>query len=310
MTLISVVIPVYNGQDTIEATLASVLSQSHCNLEVLVINDGSKDRTLDKVNVIKDARLKIYSYPNAGLSASRNRGIERAQGDYISFIDADDLWTPDKLELQLQSLKNNPEAALAYSWTDYINSEGNFLFSGGHNSEKGEIFEKLLVNNVLENGSNALIKTRIFAEVGDFDESLSAAEDWDMWLRIAEKYPFVAVDKPQILYRVSPSSMSANILNQEAQCRIILDRAFSRNPNLSNHLKTQTLKNLYKYLMFKALEGNPSRQNAKASWYCFLNYLRYYPSLLKQPSVMGGILARIVGMLLLSPPQFRKIFNR
>lgn len=310
MTLISVVIPVYNAQDTIEATLNSVLSQTYRNLEVLVINDGSKDGTLEKLNSIQDSRLTIYSYPNAGLSASRNRGIELAQGEYISFIDADDLWTPNKLELQLKALQNNPQAALAYSWTDYIDLDGNFLFAGKHISKSGEVIEELLVNNILENGSNALIRTHTFAEVGNFDDFLSAAGDWDMGIRIAEKYPFVAVCEPQILYRVSPNSMSANILNQEEQSRVTIERAFSRNPEFSDRLKGQTLKSLYKYLTFKALESHPSPQNAKASLYCFLNYLRYYPSLLKQPSVMGGILVRIFAMLFSSTPQFKKLFKR
>src|SRR3712207_3352824 len=114
MPLISVIIPVYNGEKTIQETIESVLNQTFPSFELIVINDGSHDSTLDIVSSIKDPRIKVFSYPNAGLSASRNRGISVACGEYVSFIDADDLWTPDKLEAQYKALQANPQAAVAY----------------------------------------------------------------------------------------------------------------------------------------------------------------------------------------------------
>ncbi len=101
MPKISVIIPVYNAEETIKETLESVLSQTFSQFEIIVINDGSQDKTLEIVSRILDPRLKVLSYPNAGVSVSRNRGISQAAGEYVSFLDADDLWTPDKLETQL-----------------------------------------------------------------------------------------------------------------------------------------------------------------------------------------------------------------
>src|SRR4028119_812278 len=112
MSLISVIIPVYNGEKTIQETIESVLNQTFTDFELIVINDGSQDATLEIVERIQDSRLKVLSYPNAGQAASRNRGLSHASGEYISFIDADDLWTPDKLEAQLRALQDNPQAAV------------------------------------------------------------------------------------------------------------------------------------------------------------------------------------------------------
>src|SRR6478672_10157769 len=181
MPLISVIIPVFNGEKTIYETVQSVLNQTFKNIEVIIINDGSQDKTLKIVESIQDNRLKIFSYANAGLAASRNRGINLASGEYISFIDADDLWVPDKLEAQLKALQTNPEAVIAYSWTDYIDEDGKFLYPGSHVTLSGNVYKDLLLNNFLESGSNVLVRQQAFKEFGYFDESLTAAEDWEMW---------------------------------------------------------------------------------------------------------------------------------
>jgi glycosyltransferase involved in cell wall biosynthesis len=253
---ISVIIPVYNGEKTIKQTLESVLNQTLFDLEIIVINDGSTDKTKEIVNSICDSRLQIFSYKNAGLSASRNRGLFQAIGEFVAFIDADDLWTPDKLESQFKALQENQQAAVAYSWTDYIDTEGKFIKSGKYPTATGNIYSKLLLSNILENGSNPLIRKQAFDTVGNFDESLTAAEDWDMWLRLASHYEFVLVPKAQILYRVSANSMSTNLKIQEVASLQVIERAFSQSESASfQHLKKSSLANLYLYLTFKALES-------------------------------------------------------
>ncbi len=260
MPLISVIIPTYNGEKTIIETIESVLNQTFQDFELIVINDGSQDSTLEIVSCIQDSRLKVLSYPNAGLAASRNRGISQAVGEYISFIDDDDLWTPDKLEAQLKVLQDNPEAAVAYSWTDYIDESSKFLRRGGYSTASGDVLAKLLVVDFLENGSNALIRRQALIEIGGFDESLPAAEDWDIFLRLAARYPFVAIPSPQILYRSSAYSMSANVARQEAACLKVLKQAYERAPKSLQHLKKYTWANLYRYLSFKILDGPTTRK--------------------------------------------------
>ena len=278
---ISVIIPVFNGEKTIQETIDSILNQTFQNIELIIINDGSTDSTVQIINNISDSRIKLFSYANGGLSTSRNRGISLAQGEYISFIDADDLWTPDKLESQWQALQENPQADVAYSWTDYIDESSNFLKSGRRIKANDDAFSKLLLFNFLDNGSNPLIRQKALEKVGDFDRSICTAGDKDMWLRLAANYNFVCVEKPQILYRISTNSMSTNLKRQEAASLKVLERAFS-NPKAEKlqHLKKQSLSYLYQYLTFKAIEAPPQKRQTLTAVYFLWNYIKNNPRLL------------------------------
>jgi glycosyltransferase involved in cell wall biosynthesis len=309
MPSISVIIPVYNGEKTIHETIESVLNQTLSDFEVIVINDGSQDSTLEIVSSIQDPRLKVISYPNAGLSVTRNRGISLASGDYIAFIDADDLWTPDKLESQFKALQANPQAAVAYSWTNHIDESSQFSRTGSHMTVSGNVYAKLLLANFLENGSNPLIRRQALTTVGGFDETLIAAEDWDMYLRLAAHYHFVAVPSPQILYRISIDSMSSNVYKQEKESVKVIKKAFIQAPKFLQHLKKQSLANLYKYLTFKTLEGDPERQRGiKAAhflWHCIIND----PSLLRK-RVIWKVGFTIAVMALLSPTKAQALLAK
>jgi glycosyltransferase involved in cell wall biosynthesis len=309
MPLISVVIPVYNGEETIGETIKSVLNQTFPDFELLVINDGSQDSTLEIVSSIQDPRLRVISYPNAGLSASRNRGISQASAEYISFIDADDLWTPDKLEAQLKALQANPQAAVAYSWTDSINEAGEFSRRGSYYTVDGDVYANLLVFNFLENGSNPLIRRQVFTEVGNFDESLTSAEDWDMYLRLAAQYHFVAVPTPQILYRVSINSMSSNVSKLEKESLKVIDRAFSQAPKSFQYIKKQSLANLYKYLTFKTLEGYPDREKGLKAGYFLWKYIQNDPSMI-QKKISLKVLFRSGVMAFMPPKQAQTVLIR
>ena len=239
MPLISVIIPVYNAEATIKETIDSVLNQTFTDLELLVINDGSKDSSLSIISNIKDSRLKVFSYKNAGVAISRNRGIKKAGGKFIAFLDADDLWTSDKLEAQLKALQSNPKAAVAYSWVDYINEFGEFLHNGNHTTINGNAYKQLLVENVLENGSNPLIRRDALIKVGGFNQSLTPAEDWDMWLRLASQYDFVTVPDAYVLYRMSFSSVSTNVVEMEKACLKFIEKSFNSAPKSLQYLKTK-----------------------------------------------------------------------
>jgi glycosyltransferase involved in cell wall biosynthesis len=308
MSLISVIIPVYNGEKTIRETIESVLSQTFRDFELIILNDGSQDSTLEVVSSIQDSRLKVFSHPNAGLAASRNRGTFHAVGEYISFIDADDLWTPDKLETQLKALQDNPEAAVAYSWTNYIDESGQFLRRGGYLTANGDVYAKLLVVDFLENGSNPLIRRQALIQVGGFDESLPAAEDWDILLRLAAQYSFVAVPYPQILYRVSANSMSAHVVRQETACLKVLERAFNQAPESLQYLKKYSMANLYRYLSFKVLDAYPDRKRgliaARFLWQLIKNDL----ASLKQYSTWQ-VLFRVAVWVLLPPHKAQRLID-
>jgi GT2 family glycosyltransferase len=310
MPLICVIIPAYNASKTIQETIESVLNQTFTDFELIVINDGSQDATLEVVDRIRDHRLKVFSYPNAGVSASRNRGLAKATGEFISFLDADDLWTPDKLEGQLQALQANPQAAVAYSWTDYIDEFGQFLYSGKHPTVTGDVYSELLLNDFLENGSNPLIRREALIQVGGFDESLFGPEDWELFIRLAARYPFVVVPRSQILYRLSTTSISFNLSRQEAQCLQVIERAFNQAPESLAHLKPRSLANLYQYLLFRGLAGPLERHSALAAARCLWHSIRYDPAVLRRRSrLMLIVTLKIVAALVLPPQQAQALLT-
>jgi glycosyltransferase involved in cell wall biosynthesis len=309
MALISVVLPAFNSAATIQETIASVLNQTFIDFELIVINDGSQDATLSLVAQIIDPRIQVFSYTNAGLSASRNRGIAHAQGEYVAFIDADDLWTTDKLEAQLNALGENSAAAVAYSWTNYIDATGQFLRRGSYMTVTGDVYKQLLLLNFLENGSNPLIRKSALTTVGGFDESLRYVEDWDVWLKLAARYPFVGVRSPQVLYRVSTSSLSTHIARMETACLQVIERAFLQAPDSLQGLKSWSLGNIYKYLTAKALEGVPSRGNALEAIRLLKEAVRHDPRLLRT-RIFWKALLKILTVVLLSTQLAEKLLLR
>ncbi|MFN6463340.1 MAG: glycosyltransferase [Nostoc sp. DedVER02] len=291
---ISVIIPAYNSEKTIGYTIQSVLNQTFSNLELIIINDGSQDSTLKVITQILDSRIKVFSFPNAGGNVSRNRGLHRAVGEFVSFLDADDLWTRDKLQSQLKALQENVTAKVAYSWTDYIDTNGEFLLSGKRVNVEGNVYDNLLLNNFLENGSNPLICREALIRLGGFDESLSAAQDWDMWLRLASKFNFICVPSVQILYRISSNSVSSNLVRQEKSCLKVLKRAYQEKPSTIKNSWNISLANLYKYLVCKALQKPWNRQKALASTRFLWNYFINDPSRFKNINFTSKLLLKIV----------------
>ncbi|NEQ65641.1 MAG: glycosyltransferase [Symploca sp. SIO2D2] len=310
MPTISVIIPAYNAESTIKETINSILNQTFTDFELIIINDGSQDSTLEVVSSISDSRIRVFSYSNAGVSAARNRGIAEAKGEYFSFIDADDLWTPDKLEAQLAALQANPQAAVAYSWTDWVDESGQFLRPGSRAKSNGNVLSELLFRDFIASGSNPLIRKEALTQVGGFDESLTPAADWEMWLRLAGKYEFVNVPSAQILYRVSPNSMSANIWRMETESLEIIDRAFAQGAESSQNLKKQVLGERYKYLTLKAVEGKLERRRGLSAARFFLQAIRYDPSWLTRTKLMLILILKISLATVLPPQQAKQFLNK
>ncbi|NET06155.1 MAG: glycosyltransferase [Merismopedia sp. SIO2A8] len=255
MPTISVIIPAYNASKTILETIQSIQAQTFSDFELIVINDGSTDGTLDLLSQITDPRLKVFSYDNGGLPVARNRGIIQSSGEFISFIDADDLWKPDKLELQLEALKQHPEAGVAYSWTAFINEKSEFLYAWEPLFFDGDVYSQLLVRNFISSGSNILVRRELIESVGEFDPSLKSVEDWDYYLRLAARCPFVLVPKYQILYRRSSQSMTSKVEVMEKANLIVIERAFQMAPAELQFLKKRSLANAYRYLAKQCLNN-------------------------------------------------------
>jgi glycosyltransferase involved in cell wall biosynthesis len=298
MPKISVVIPVYNGAKTIRETIESVLQQTFSDFELIIINSESTDSTLEIVTQIQDHRIKVFSYPKANVAVNRNRGINHACGEFISFLDADDLWTPDKLASQYEALEENPEAAVAYSWTDYIDESSRFLRTGSRITINGNVYAQLLLGNFLENGSNPLIRKQALSKVDGFDELLTNSQDRDMWLRLAGYYSFVAVPSPQILYRVLTNSMSTDVGRLEAASLEVLERAYRNAPESLHYLKPYSIANLYKYLLYKTLEGGSAFQKKGIAAKFFWKAIATDPSLIRKVIIFKALLKIFIVSLL------------
>lgn len=309
MSTISVVVPAYNSQSTIIETINSVLEQTFTDFELIVINDGSTDRTLELLSEVKDARLKVYSYPNGGLPAARNQGIVRARGEFISFIDADDLWTSDKLELQLQALQKNPQAGVAYSWTICMGNNGNSFHPGVSESFQGNVYPNLLVGNFIASGSNVLIRKEAIESVGNFDESLKSCEDWDYWLRLAPKWEFVVVPKPQIIYRLSSGAMSSKLDVMEKYQTLVLERAFASAPLELQYLKNRGFAYIYLFMTRLYLSRASDAKVVKEATQKLSKAIRLYPKiLLSKEGIL--LLIKLVILRILTPKLASSILNQ
>ena len=250
MSTISVIIPAYNAEDTILETIKSIQKQTFSDWEIIAVDDGSTDKTLKKLSEIQDQRVKVLSYENGGVAIARNRGISHASGEYIAFMDADDLWTSDKLESQLAALQTNPEAGVAYSWTYYFYDKSNLkktLFPGESIHFSGDVYSHLLVKNFLASGSNPLIRRKAIESVGEFDPACVPCEDWDFYLRLAAQFFFIVVPKHQIIYRQSANSGSSQVKKLEKANLLTIKKAYQTAPSQLQHLKNKTTAYFYQY---------------------------------------------------------------
>lgn len=220
---IDVVIPVYNCEKYIVDAIKSVDRQTFKPASIIVVNDGSTDNTLKRIQLYvleRDqnlARLKVINKANGGLSSARNAGIQAGRSEWIAFLDSDDLWLPDKLQRQVEVLMSSDVTNLGAVYCDYvlIGEDGELLIdqpsSVLDSSVRGKIFERLLFGNfVASSGSGVLCRRTCFETVGLFDESLAAAEDWDMWLRISQDFGFDFVSDRLVKIRRTGNSMSSN----------------------------------------------------------------------------------------------------
>ena len=305
MPLVSVIIPAYNAETTIQETVESVLAQSLQDFELIIVNDGSTDNTLQVLDRISDPRIKVFSYPNAGAAVSRNRGFAQASGEFIAFLDADDLWTPEKLAAQWKALKENSKAQVAYSWTDIIDQSGHHLSQGDYTVANGNVYAKLLLCCFIISGSNPLIRRDAYIAVGGFDESLVACQDFDLYLRLAARYEFVAVAAAHILYRLSPNSMFTNIRRMEETNLAVRKRAFDQAPEpLSTALKRHSIANFYKCALFRMMTEPPSKKRGLEIAWFLLNAIQYDPDLIRRRVVLRILINILMSTIL--PPDYAK----
>ena len=197
--LISVIIPTYNRGWIIKEAIDSVLSQDYVNFEPIVVDDGSTDITHEILNSYQKD-ITVLRQNNQGVSAARNRGLAAASGRFIAFLDSDDFWLPQKLSRQVDFFHSNPDALICQTEEIWIRNNVRVNPKKRHKKPSGMIFEPSL-SLCLVSPSAVMIKRSLFEEVGLFDETLPACEDYDLWLRISCRHPVHLIDTPLIIKR-------------------------------------------------------------------------------------------------------------
>lgn len=255
LSLVSVIIPVHNTERFIKRTLKSVVAQTYSNLEILVIDDGSDDSTVDIVKQFakEDKRIRLLQQPNGGVAAARNLGIQASVGEFIAPIDADDIWHPDNVIRQIDAMqRGGPETGLVYSWSVDIDEHDEA--TGGFRAAQisGDVYITLIAHNFIGNASATMLRRRCLTHVGDYDSSLrtrgaQGCEDWDLYLRIAEHYQFQVVPEFLVGYRKLSSSMSCNYSVMAKSHSFVMASVQQRHASLPKYIFRLSASNLFMY---------------------------------------------------------------
>lgn len=268
--LVSVIIPAFNMEKHIKETIDSVLFQTYTNLEIIVVDDGSTDNTAAIVKFIKDSRLKYYYQPNSGLPAKpRNKGVELSRGEYIAFLDHDDLWMKNKLEEQMAIMQKKPILALVSTNAFFILDDTKTRTPMIKGLKSGYFNDKLFLPEIHIIQSTVLMRKSVFIEMQGFDESpdLKAREDYDLWLRTYPKYPFYHLNECLAYYRKYDSSTSGNELDFVERSLDHYEKYFARY-GFSKRINNKKLSSILHHLAcLQYLSGDERyRENARKAY--------------------------------------------
>jgi glycosyltransferase involved in cell wall biosynthesis len=292
---VSVIIPAFNAEMTIMAALESALGQTFADLEVILVDDASTDATVERATAIRDQRVRLLRIPHGGVARARNCGIQAARGQFIAFLDADDMWTPDKLEAQVEALSLDPNAWAVYSWTIFCDADGSYLFAKAPESISGDVYAALLTTFFLASGSNALARRACIESIGHFDGSMEPVEDWEFWLRCAKQGRFALVPRYQIFYRFTVGSASTTVERYLSAIELIAEREFAAAPPALRGRLAECLSNARRHagltFMARTVSGDAHRCAGRA----------LYASVAQFPStlVTGRTLALLGAWILL-----------
>lgn len=228
--LVSVIIPAYNAEKYVLEAIRSVEAQGYGSVEILLIDDGSKDSTVELVRQAAP-QVRIIPQANAGAAAARNKGLEEATGNFICFLDADDGWFPGKLKAQVQYLQAHPEVGVSYhKW--YVwkpNERGEFL--PPQRSEEpvageidpacsGWIYTNLLLDCIVHT-SSVMMRREVVSTIGYFKTNLVTGEDYDYWLRVSRCYQFHKLTGIYSFYRAAPGSLTATLKKENNEYNVV-----------------------------------------------------------------------------------------
>ena len=278
---VSVVIPAYNAGRTLGETLRSAMAQTHAELEILVVDDGSTDETPHVVEALAamDGRIRLLRQANAGVAAARNAGIAASNGEFVAPLDSDDLWHPAKIERQLRVFcEGGDSLGLVYSWFALINRHSRVIQLRHRPRQQGNVLAALAYRNFVGNGSSALIRRSAFDQTGGYDPSLRArggqgCEDWKLYFEIAERHHFGVVPEPLTGYRDLPDNMSSDVLQMLRSRDLCTADLLSRHPELEKAFRAGRNR-LSRLLFHRAIRRGRADEVARLA----LSIARYDPA--------------------------------
>jgi len=243
MSKVSVIIPAYNKAEYTCRTVDSVLAQTYPDIEIIVVDDGSTDQTAS-VKAGYGDRINYIHKSNGGACSARNEGIRRAKGEYVAFLDCDDLYCVGKIRRCVDYLEQNPRFGFVYTAAYFIDENDEIVGLYDHpRSQEGSIAFKLILGNFVCN-STVLVRRTVLQEAGFFDEKIFTPADWDMWLRLSEVTQAGFLKKPLIKYRVT-DNYTFNRLEQARQEELYVIEKFFRNHPTQGILKKRALSNYH-----------------------------------------------------------------
>jgi len=251
---VSVIIPAYNNGKYLVHALKSVFSQKELPFEVIVVDDGSTD---DTAAVVKQfgGRIKYIYQPNGGPAAARNRGAQEAKGEWIAFLDADDAWLPWRISAGRELVSRNPSAALFCGRRIDMNDDAREPAGPDFNKTRIIPLREFARGNIVAT-STVLMRKDAFFGAGGFDEAFRGPEDYDLWMRVAKRYPLVYIDVPLSRYRSVSGSLSMDDRSFLPQVVRVIDKAFAKGGALQDFpgLKSAALANQYLHASWMAFE--------------------------------------------------------
>jgi glycosyltransferase involved in cell wall biosynthesis len=271
--LVSIIVPVRDGEAFIGDTLQSALGQTYRNTELIVVDDGSRDRTRAIVNqwVERDSRVRVLAQANRGVAAARNRALAAARGELIAPLDADDLWDPTKLERQVRRMIDaGHETGMVYCWWVSIDPDGALLDCSPQWRFEGAGADMMLQVNYSGNGSVPLYRRRCLDQVGGYDERLregaEGCDDWDIALKVTERWHVAVVPSALVAYRKHPNSVSGRPDRMWQSYALVMAGVRQRRPGIAARLMRRSQHQFGLYLAGAAYRAGEYHKAIAWGW--------------------------------------------
>jgi glycosyltransferase involved in cell wall biosynthesis len=278
--MVSVIIPAFNSEKYISQAIESVLNQTYQNFELIIVNDGSTDRTEEIIQNYLNGHLYIYQ-KNKGVAAARNTGISASKGEYIAFLDSDDIWLPKKLELQVHYLTMHLDTDLVYADYSTFNDRGileeNLTLARQLPRPCGYIFHTLLFKCFFQT-STVMIRRNVLDKVGMFDEQFFVGEDYDLWLRISAEHRIGYLPEVVAKYRQHSPSITARDLPTYKPWEIkVIEKALKMFPQEKTKIFSRKLKKRLARPYFDIAYAAFHKKKYQVARYYFSKCLQTWP---------------------------------